>query len=156
MKIPVRFLLLITLVLGACVPAADDTGQAKQALVEFFDALNQSAYDKADQLYGGDYQVMMNNNPSVDPANHHTLWEHACAFNGFQCLPVRTASLVEMDGDEYVFIVEFSNLDGSLFILGPCCGATEAGMPPVSQFEYRVQKTEGGKFVVLDLPVYVP
>jgi len=43
-------------------------------------------------------------------------------------------------GDSYVFQVKFNNPDGSLFILGPCCGASETGMPPVSQLKYAKPK----------------
>jgi hypothetical protein len=46
--------------------------------------------------------------------------------------------------------------DGSLFVLGPCCGANETEMPPVSQFEYKVTRDASGQFVVMDLPPYVP
>lgn len=151
-----KFLLLIALLLGACTPAADESQQARQTLVNFFDLLNQGAYDDADQLYAGDYQVMVNNNPSVDPANHGALWENVCTLNGFKCLTVRSAKLMEKNEGLYIFTVEFNNPDGSLFVQGPCCGATEEEMPPLSRFEYRVQRTTDGKIVVLDLPVYVP
>jgi hypothetical protein len=52
--------------------------------------------------------------------------------------------------------VEFSLPDGTLFVLGPCCGATETEMPPVSSFAFRVQRQPDGAYAVLDLPPYVP
>ncbi len=58
--------------------------------------------------------------------------------------------------DSYIFQVEFSNLDGSLFVLGPCCGANETEMPPVSQFEYTVSRNADHRFVVMNTPPYVP
>jgi hypothetical protein len=71
-------------------------------------------------------------------------------------LPARTAIFKELRGDMYVFQVEFNNPDGSLFVLGPCCGASETEMPPVSQFEYGVARNADGKFLVMELPPYVP
>lgn len=156
MKTWTIFLVLITLLLGACVPTADESERAQQTLIEFFDRLSRGSYDEVDQFYAGDYVWMMNNNPSVNPANHGDLWENACTLNGLKCLAVRTATLIEHTGNEYVFLTEFNNPDGSRFVLGPCCGATAAEMPPISQFAYHVRKTGDGKFVVLDMPVYVP
>jgi len=57
---------------------------------------------------------------------------------------------------EYHFTVEFGNEGESLFVRGPCCGANATDMPPQSQFDYRVVRDCKGKFLVLDLPVYVP
>ena len=156
MKTAAKSLLIIALMLGACTPLANESEQARQTLSDFFDSLNQGSYIQADQFFAGDYQLMTNNNPSIDPDDHQALWSNVCTINGFQCLTVRTATLKETNGDEYIFTVEFNNADGSLFVLGPCCGATETEMPPVSRFEYRVQKMPDGRFVVLDLPVYVP
>jgi hypothetical protein len=65
-------------------------------------------------------------------------------------------TLLHQEADTYVFDVEFNNPDGSLFVRGPCCGATETEMPPESQFEYTVTKNAEGKFVVLNTPPYVP
>lgn len=151
-----RFLMLVVLFLGSCVSVSEDAELARQTLVAFFGFLNQGQYAEADELYGGDYEVLIYYNPTLDPGAHVALWRNACAINGAQCLLVRTATLKEQAGDVYVFTVEFNKPDGTLFVLGPCCGATETDFPPVSQFEYRVQRTEEGKFVVLDLPVYVP
>jgi hypothetical protein len=151
-----RYFLLLVLLLGACAPAEDATDQARQALVTFFESLSTGRYAEAAEYYGGDYEVLTYYNPSLDPDDHVALWENACTINGAQCLPVRSATLKEQTGDEYIFLVEFSNPGGSLFVLGPCCGATETEMPPISQFDYRVKKTSDGKFVVLDIPVYVP
>jgi hypothetical protein len=54
------------------------------------------------------------------------------------------------------FKVHFRNPDGTLFVLGPCCGASETEMPPVSEFECDVARTSSGEFKVLCLPPYVP
>jgi hypothetical protein len=144
------------LFLGACFPVNTDAEQARQTLVTFFEALNQARYEDAIDLYGGSYEIMIDHNPILDPDDHIALWKNACTINGAQCLIVRSSTLKEINGDEYVFIIEFSNPDGTLFVLGPCCGGSATDFPPVSQFEYRVQKMSDGKFVVLDLPIYVP
>ncbi len=54
--------------------------------------------------------------------------------------------------NEFVFTIEFKLNDGSLFLLGPCCG----GGDPILQFTYHVIRTTDGKFLVMDLPVHVP
>lgn len=149
---------LISLLSGtACTSQVPpDSEQAKQALTDFFMYLNQGDYAKADMLYSGNYQTMVDWNPEVAPNDHLTLWENACNMNGLQCLKLRSAILREEKANKYVFTVEFSNPDGSMFVRGPCCGATETEMPSVSQFDYLVQKDAEGQFKVADLPVYIP
>jgi hypothetical protein len=51
--------------------------------------------------------------------------------------------------------VMFVREDGTRFELGPCCGATEAEMPPVWQFPYTVIKTND-QYRVMEEPVYIP
>jgi hypothetical protein len=152
----IAFFLVIAALLAACAPAPASEEAAAQTLVTFFEYLNQGQYAEADALYGGTYETMIDHNPSVDPGDHVTLWQHACAINGAQCMTVRSATLKDHHGDTYIFFVEFSNADGSLFVRGPCCGATETEMPSESHFEFRVAETAAGQFNVLDMPVYVP
>jgi hypothetical protein len=130
--------------------------EAQEALIKFFDLLNAKQYAEADILYGGDYEQLIIFSSDVDPSDHARLWSNACELAGLQCLQVRTATFEKLQGDTYIFQVEFSNPDGSLFVLGPCCGANETEMPPVSQFEYKLTRNSNGKFVVMDLPPYVP
>lgn len=152
-----RYFLLLVLILGACAPTEDATKQAQGTLVAYFDSLSQADYGTTIELYVGSYEGMLGNNPNITPDDRQALWKNACAINGYRCdLLVRTMEFRERTGDEFIFLVEFNNPDGTLFTLGPCCGATETEMPPVSQFEYRVKKTSDGKFVVIDMPVYVP
>lgn len=126
-----RFFFLTTLVLCACTPAGNETEQARQALVAYFDSLNQADYEKTIDLYGGSYEMMIDHNPGLDPEDRPALWKNACAINGAECdLLVRTMEFKESTGDEYIFLVEFNNPDGTRFTLGPCCGATETEMPP--------------------------
>jgi len=162
-----RFVILLLIIfLIGCTPKPINTpqptslpstaGEAQQALINFFALLNKENYTEADALYGGSYEQLQVFNPDADPSDHATLWASACEMSGLQCLKVRTATFKRLEGDTYVFQVEFNNADGSLFILGPCCGANETEMPPVSQFEYKVTRSASGQFVVMDLPPYVP
>ena len=130
--------------------------EAQDVLIRFFDLLNAKQYAEADLLYDGEYDQLQIFNSSADPADHAALWSWSCENAGLLCLKVRTATFKILQGDTHIFQVEFSNPDGSLFVLGPCCGADETGMPPVSQFEYRVARANDGTFRVLDLPPYTP
>jgi hypothetical protein len=130
--------------------------EAHDVLVNFLTLLNTKQYDEAAPLYGGEYEQLQLFNSEIDPADHAALWAWACDNQLLQCLEVRSATFKELRGDSYVFQVEFSNPDGSLFVLGPCCGANETEMPPVSQFEYMVSRNAEMKFVVMNTPPYVP
>lgn len=160
---------LLTLVLIGCaaqpiqVPTSitptslpSTAGEAHDVLVDFLTRLHTGNYTEAVPLYGGEYEPLQVFNTEIDPSDHGALWTWACDRQLLQCLEVRSATFKELRGDSYSFQVEFNNRDGSLFILGPCCGANETEMPPVSQFEYRVSRTASGKFFVMDLPPYVP
>jgi hypothetical protein len=163
-------LLILTVLLTSCVaqpiaptltePAPTSlpstASEAQQVLIEFFTLLNEEKYAEADALYGGSYQGLQDNNPDVEPSDHTTLWSRGCKQNGLQCLKVRSVTFRRLEGNTHVFQVEFSNTDGSLFVRGPCCGASETDMPPQSQFEYKVARTAEGTFVVMDTPPYVP
>jgi len=87
------------------------------------------------------------------------LLERACAVNGFQCLKVKEIVQQVQDWpDTYTFTIEFLNPDGSLFVLGACCGASETDMPPQSRFDVVVMRIPqaGNALRVQSLPVYVP
>jgi hypothetical protein len=130
--------------------------EAHDVLVNFLTLLNTKQYDEAAPLYGGEYEQLQIFNSEINPADHVALWAWACDNQLLQCLNVRSIIFKELRGDSYVFQVEFSNPDGSLFVLGPCCGANETEMPPVSQFEYTVSRNAEMKFVVMNTPPYVP
>ena len=170
MKIQIPFLpkvgvmLLLGMVLVACgakatTPASTQvpTQAARQALEAYFNALSAGRYGDAAALYGGDYQVLMDNNPAIDPNDHAALFQNACQINGFVCnLAIKSyVSESQPSEAEFVFTVEFQSADGKLFSLGPCCGADPTEMPPVTQFEFHVQVVNGN-YKVMDLPVYQP
>jgi hypothetical protein len=130
--------------------------EAHDVLVSFLTLLNTKKYTEAVLQYGGEYEALQVFNPEIDPGDHVALWTWACDHQLLQCLEVRSATFKELRGDTYVFQVEFSNPDGSLFERGPCCGNSETEMPSVSQFEFRVSRNTDHKFMVMDTPPYVP
>jgi hypothetical protein len=130
--------------------------EAQDVLVNFLTLLHTGKYAEAAAIYGGDYGALQVFNPQIDPADQVALWTWACDNQLLQCLAVRSATFKNPSGDSYIFQVEFSNPDGSLFVLGPCCGANATEMPPVSQFEYTVSRNAEHRFVVMNPPPYVP
>lgn len=160
--------LLFVVVLTGCAPQPVSTlqptrtslpstpSEAYEVLVDFLTLLHESNYPEAVPLFGADYEPLQVFNPEIDPSDHVALWSWACDNRLLQCLEVRSVEFDYSSGDSYVFQVEFSNPDGSLFVRGPCCGADETEMPPVSQFQFRVSRTADGNFVVMDTPPYVP
>jgi hypothetical protein len=154
---------ILTLLLGACavtpLPAAtsQDERTAHDVLQTFFNLLNEGQYAEAVSLYGGTYDTMRDNNPSITPADLIALMRNACEINGVQCLKPRSITIEKTaSSGEFLFQVEFQNQDGSLFIRGPCCGANPTDQPPQSVFQYAVVKTPQGHFQVMDMPPYVP
>lgn len=131
--------------------------QAKVDLITFFEKLNQGQYEDAIALYGGSYEVLQGYNPDVDPQDKATLMKFGCEFNGLTCLQVYDAVIKSQNSNnEFLFEVRYSNKEGEIFELGPCCGETEEEMPPVSLFEIRVSCDAESNCKVRDLPPYVP
>lgn len=130
---------------------------AQSTLVAFFDLLNRKEYARAAEFFGGDYYILRNSNPLVDPNDYFTLFQHACEINGFQCLQIkRVVNRKAILPYQYEFIVEFKQPDGSLFVRGPCCGADETQQPPESRWKYTVVLDCTGKYYVMELPPYIP
>jgi len=119
--------------------------------------LNHKQYQRAVKLYGGSYDVLIDYNPLIDKGDKSSLLRAACRHNGFMCLEVLSAKLIEGDDqDKFIYEVKFANPDGSEFVLGPCCGASEEEMPPKASFTVHVQCDEDGSCLVMDLPPYLP
>jgi hypothetical protein len=130
---------------------------AQQAVIDFFALLHEERYQEATELYGGTYDELIYMNPGQDPSDHAALLRNGCTMNGLQCLEVLGTTPTQAgSGTRFVFDVQFKNEDGSLFVLGPCCGATATEMPPLDTFLIAVETTSEGRYVVMDLPVYVP
>jgi hypothetical protein len=158
---PALISLLIFILLTGCTPRGHvETGgnidSARQSLLDFFSLLHDRQYDRAMDYFGGDYEELRYMNPDVPGHYRDALLRQACTVNGFLCLEVKSVLQEEqLDEQTYRFTVEFKNEDGSLFILGPCCGATEEEMPSKSDFQYTVMLREG-RYQVMQLPIYVP
>ncbi len=138
-------------------PDLQQIQSARQALLAYLDALKAGRYSEAVALYGGDYQGLRDMNPNLDPNDYSALFHNACTINGFVChLKVRNFVWeTQLGPSDFRFTLEFENPDGSLFSLGPCCGASPEEFPPQTQFDFWV-KQDDGKFIVLTLPPYVP
>jgi hypothetical protein len=166
MRHPVFFLIVVASLLVACAaptPVTEsptDLEHARQTLIDFFSLLSNGKYSEAVERFADDadtefYETTQRNNVDVDPADHAALMEAACTHQ-LRCMEIlNVVSSEQISDTEFVFTVEFANPDGTLFVLGPCCGSDETEMPPVSQFEYRVEKV-GSEFFVHGSPVYVP
>lgn len=142
---------------GPRSPQPDEAELARQALVGFFADLHAGRYAQAAEAYAGTYEIMIDHNPSLDPADHASLFRNACTINGAECLEIHSAELLPTEAaGEFRFSVQFQLDDGSVFVQGPCCGGSLEDFPPFSTFTYVVIKGEGGRFRVLDMPVYSP
>lgn len=131
--------------------------ESQAILTEFYYALNLGLYERAVALYGGSYEVLEYFNPTIEPDNKAALLRAACELNGFMCLPILDSSLVETHNEQvFLYEVTFANPDGSLFVLGPCCGASEETMAPVSEFNIQVSCENKGSCQVLDLLPWAP
>ncbi len=151
---------IVALVVAACVPTpsptANELDNAREALTSYFSLLHEGRYTEAIDYYGGDYEILRGWNPDADGDDYVTLFTLGCTANGLICLPVGNIVTEEqVSPTEFGFTVEFVNDDGTQFVRGPCCGATEEEMPPQSEFTYTVKKIDD-KFLVQELPVYVP
>jgi hypothetical protein len=162
----IRSVIAIVIVLvAACTPITastptptGDLERARRTLIEFFSLLSHGDYASAANLHAEDenfYNSLRENNPEVEPTDRAALLRAACEYQ-LRCMEIKSVIHIEQISSRiFRFIVEFADLDGSTFILGPCCGADKTEMPSVSQFEYRVEKV-GDLFLVHGSPVYVP
>lgn len=130
--------------------------QAANALRDFLTQLHFRHYAEAALLYGGSYdelQAMFSSGGgSIEPAE---LWQRICDGYFLQCLLPKDVNLESHTDTSIGFRVSFFNPDGSTFTLGPCCGASEADMPPRSEFSYEVT-VSAGETLILGTPPYVP
>jgi len=133
------------------------TAAAEKSLRTFLGLLAEAKYDEASGLYGGPVEVMQVWFPDQDPQDVAGLLSRACDSRLLQCLPVRSIQPAKAAvSGEIAYDVEFNLPDGTLFVRGPCCGATSTEMPYESTFTFRARPEADGGFVVLDLPPYVP
>jgi hypothetical protein len=151
-------IILFLIFLSACSLINSSSGEqiAENTATQFFKLLFDGEYAQAAGMYAGDLSTLQYMNPTTDVNDLENLWRNACTINGFQCLPIKTILKTEKFSlNEYHLRVEYQNSDGSLFVLEPCCGASEEEMPPVSEFDVTViERNE--ELYVSSLPVLVP
>lgn len=147
------FLALVGAVaLSACGFGLEKSDRAEKALRDYFEYLVKGEYTAVLGLFGGDIRNLAVLNPQMDPGDAAGLLQIGCQDGTLHCLPVRMLTFNEQSSKiRYTFTVQFSNPDGSLFVLPACCGAAPS-IPPQFEFEYRVIEASNGKFRVLDLP----
>ncbi len=131
--------------------------QAQAALETFITLLNAEDYTGAAQWYGGDYLVLQDQHWNIDPLDHAGLFHNACQITGYRCYKLKRIVSAQIAGPgHFTFEVEFQNPDGSLWVMGPCCGGDATRFPPKSRFTYDVVLDCQGRYWVLDLPIYIP
>ena len=131
--------------------------KAEEALTNFFKLLHDGNYSQAAILYGGSYEMLQGYNPNLEADNYAGLLKAGCEMNGLMCLEVLNILSVKTSSEgTFSFQIELVNPDGSLFELGPCCGASEEDSPSRSSFPVRVICQDDMSCLVMDLPPYVP
>ncbi len=137
---------------------SNDLNIAQNTLLAFFDSLKNEEFDKAVELFepvGLDsWEWLENFSPAEERNNKALVLKNYCRATG-TCLEANILKVEQNNENEFILSVEFLHDDGEVFVLGPCCGATEEEMPPVSKFDFRIHKN-GDLFKVSTPPVYVP
>lgn len=152
---------LATVVAAETVPptqvvSMEQQDEAHRVLGEYLGALANGDYERGDALYGGSFEPLWALTIfRLDPSDRLAIWRSICGGGFLQCLPVRDIALQEATSTAFHYKVSFSNRDGSLFVVGPCCGGNATEHPPVSLFEYEVIQS-GDNMLVVGLPPYVP
>jgi hypothetical protein len=152
--IPTILLLLVVLG-GASCSSQTEGDKAQGVLTHYLSLLHKGKYVEAAKLYGGEYEVLAEWNPTIDPNDHAKLLELGCTINGLQCLPIKTIGAREDSvPGTFEFYVRFENPDGSVFVL-ESSDASTTGQLFETDIKFTVMK-RGDDFVVRELPIYVP
>ena len=136
---------------------AEEMVQAETELVLYFASLATGDFDTAADMMADNpefWEMAQDNNPDIVPEDHGALLAAVCARQSL-CLPVYDVVKAEpVENNLYSFTVKFA-LGDEVFVLGPCCGASQDEMPPVSEFTYQVHRVNDGYKVEAE-PLYVP
>lgn len=139
---------------GSPVPEVES---ARRSLATFLQLLHGDRFDLAAEIYSGPLDLLRTLNPSIPPNELGDLLRGACQSGRLMCLAPRSETFRQAPySTEWLFAVEFTSPDGSLFVKGPCCGPSQLTAPAQSEFMFRVVKANGARFAVLDLPPWVP
>lgn len=142
----------------------DESTKAEDALVSFFTYLSNQDFEKALLLLELDeleldgstnsWKSLENFSLPEDRSDKAKVLKRYCEAIG-TCLKAKVIETKKETDDAYNLVVQFQNTDGSTFVLGPCCGATEEEMPPQDRFDFKVRKINN-VFKVATPPIYVP
>lgn len=134
----------------------DEASIAQNTLISFFDNLSEGKFDDALWYFTTDKATRegLNIYNPKGETDHDDMIENYCQAT-LTCLPANSIESIKISNDEYQYKVQFYKEDGSIFVLWPCCGATEEEMPPQDTFEYTVKKIDG-IFKVMTPSLYVP
>jgi hypothetical protein len=119
------------------IATADESESAKNTLIAFFDYLSKNEFEAAANLFSLDPQFT----PLEEFAtgnNQAEVLKNYCQAVG-TCLKTNVLSVKKATNDEYHLVVEFVNKDDSIYVFGPCCGATEEEMPSKNKFDFTVK-----------------
>ena len=86
----IHYLMILTILASlftAC--AAPKENLAQQTLADFFSSLSKGDYESAAALYGGSYEILVTDNPVLDPDDHVGLWKNACTVTIISLLNIR-------------------------------------------------------------------
>lgn len=140
----------------------DSRVQAEEVLTTFFRFLNEGNYNEAVKYFevGGpdldngweDFSIF---SPPEDRGDKAKMLANYCRAVTTCDLRLVIKDLEEIVSGEFEFTVNFLDSEGEVFVLGPCCGATEEEMPPTKTFKFLVKEVDG-EFKVKTPPVYIP
>ena len=123
----------------------------------FFNYLSENEFEKASGLFSSDeldWENLEVYSPAEETNNKAKVLENYCKAVQ-TCLKAKILEAKQTANYEYNLVVQFLNKDGSTYIFGPCCGATEEEMPSKDKFDYTVKKIDNG-FKVTTPPLYRP
>jgi hypothetical protein len=158
MKKTIGMIIIFFIIFTGCAKQelVDEAIIAQHTLINFFNNLNEWKFTEALKYFTINKETRENldiYNPDGE-IKHINIIENYCQAT-LTCLPVIIVWTTKIDDNEYRYQVQFQKQDGSIFILGPCCGATEEEMPTKDTFEYTVKKING-TFKVITPPLYIP
>jgi len=132
--------------------------EAQETLISFFDFASSGEYAQAAELLEpGISNLSARSWDAMDQGKgtpKDKILEDYCAAVG-TCLKTQVISSEQVSEGHYVFTVGFINSDGSEYVYGPCCGASEEEMPSKTEFEFHVVKI-ADEYKVTTAPLYRP
>lgn len=128
----------------------------KRTLINFFNYLEKGDFDNAVKLFHQDDWEQLNSfSVPSEQGNKAKVLENYCNAVG-TCMKAEVLSVTAKKSKvQYFLVVQFIQDDGSIYVFGPCCGATEEEMPPQKQFIFEVKKIDGD-YKVVTPPLYRP